>query len=63
MNTLNALGFFMDYCNKNINRDPYVTEERFQTGMRIIQKSDDKRFSWCKSAKDVLHELNWPNLQ
>ena len=36
MNSLRALGFFMEYCNHNMDRDPNVTQERFQAGNMLI---------------------------
>ncbi len=60
MNSLNALGFLMDYCDKRKGMDDTVTNERFQAAMRVIMASDDARFAHCKTHEDVLSEINWP---
>ena len=63
MNSLRALGFFMEYCNHNMDRDPNVTQERFQAGNMLILRSEDERFAWCRNREDVMREINWPDIR
>ncbi|MBQ3286611.1 MAG: hypothetical protein IJH45_01515 [Firmicutes bacterium] len=61
MNSLNALGCFMRYCNGYVGLDDAVTEESFQAGMRVILSADNARFAACRDTKDILVAIHWPN--
>ena len=43
MTNMNALGHFMDYCNRNAGT-PGITQTLFQRGMREILSSPEGRF-------------------
>ena len=58
MTNMNALGYFMDYCNRNAGPKA-VAPERFRQGMREILDSREGRFDKCCGAEDVLRELGW----
>ena len=62
MDTFKALGYFMDYCNRNMGSDNAVTYDRFQEGMQVIRNSNPRRFEWCETAQDVLSEIHWPDV-
>ncbi len=63
MNQLRALGHFMNYCNRNVGIDPYVTQERFDKGNRVILNSSEDRFYGCPDTGAVLREINWPDIR
>ena len=56
MTNMNALGYFMDYCNRN-GGTPGITQTLFQRGMREILSSPEGRFQDCRDARDVLREI------
>ena len=58
MSNLNAIGYLLDYCNRNLHK-PEVTQERFEAGAKEILSSPEGRFHRCHSATDVLRELGW----
>ncbi len=58
MNNLNALGFFIDYCNRNAWQEN-ITRDRFQRGIQEILHSPEGRFENCRCAQDILRELGW----
>ena len=60
MNNLNAVGHFMIYCNEHMGMDEYVTQERFQAGIKLILDLPDECFYECQSTADVLRVINWP---
>ena len=44
MNNLNAVGHFMNYCNGYMGLDEYVTQERFEAGIKLILGMPDECF-------------------
>ena len=56
MTNINALGYFMDYCNRNAGT-PGITQTFFQRGMWEILSSPEGRFQDCRDAWGVLREL------
>lgn len=62
MNNLNAVGHFMNYCNGHMGLDEYVTQERFEAGIKLILGMPDECFFECRCAGDVLRVINWPDI-
>lgn len=58
MTTLNALGYFLDYCTTHMD-DKRVTNDSIGEGMQEILRSPKMRFFFCETAADVLREIGW----
>ncbi len=61
MMNLNALGYFMDYCNREYGRADWVNQDTYEQGIREILDSEEGRFRYCRTAYDVLQELGMGN--
>ncbi len=58
MSVLQALGYFMDYCNRNAGK-PGVTQERFSMYMQKIMNMPEDSFYDCQSVQDVLRKIGF----
>ena len=61
MSILEALGLFINYCNRNLGRDPRITNRTFEDGCERIKRSAGNRFYHCRTVNDVLEEIDFPN--
>lgn len=50
----------MQYCNNM--QDEYVTQERFEKGIKLILDKPEMYFYECQDVRDVLKAINWPNI-
>ncbi len=60
MTNMNALGYFMDYCNRNAHDS--AVSKHFLQGLAEIRNSPEGRFSNCVDINGVLSELNYDGL-
>ena len=56
MNNMQALGYVMDYCNRNLG-NPEITQEKFNKWKNDILCSPEGRFTDCANATAVIWVL------
>lgn len=57
MSNMQALGYLMDYCNRNLGQ-PEITQANFNRWQREILNSPEGRFAHCSDAQAIIRELS-----
>lgn len=56
MTNMQALGYVMNYCNRNLG-NPEITQKKFNRWQKEILGSPEGRFANCTDAKAVISIL------
>ncbi len=58
MNTLNAFGHFVNFCNNNVGRFG-ITQEKYNKYVPILMGTPDYKFADCRNAYDVMSVIGF----